>query len=40
MFYINFAKYESDTFSLCEKTNVFIDAYLLFQNPVSSVRAV
>ena len=28
-----FAKYENDMLSLCEITNVFIDAYLLFQNP-------
>ena len=35
-----FAKYESDTLSLCETTNVFIDAFLLFQNPFSSVRTV
>ena len=34
------AKYENDTLFLCEITNVFIDAYLLFQNPFSSVRAV
>ena len=35
-----FAKYENDTLSLCETTNVFIDAFLLFQNPFSSVRTV
>ena len=35
-----FAKYENDTLSLIETTNVFIDAYLLFRNPFSSVRAV
>ena len=35
-----FAKYENDTLSLCEPTNVFIDTYLLFQNPFSSVRAI
>ena len=35
-----FAKHENDTLSLCETTNVFIDAYLLFQNPFSSVRAI
>ena len=35
-----FAKYENETLSLCETTNVFIDAYLLFRNPFSSVRAV
>ena len=35
-----FAKYENDTLSLCETTNVFIDAFLLFQNPFSSVRAI
>ena len=35
-----FAKYENDRLSLSEKTNVFIDAYLLFKNPYSSVRAV
>ena len=35
-----FAKYENDTLSLCETTNVFIDAYLLFQNPFPSVRAI
>ena len=38
MFYI--CKVWKDTLSLCETTNVFIDAYLLLQNPVSSVRAV
>ena len=35
-----FAKYENDTLSLCETTNGFIDAFLLFQNPFSSVRIV
>ena len=35
-----FAKYENDTLSLCETTNVFIDAYLLFQKPFSSVRDI
>ena len=35
-----FAKYENDTLSLFETTNVFIDAFLLFQNPFSSVRTV
>ena len=25
---------------LCETTNVFIDAFLLFQNPFSSVRII
>ena len=40
MFYICKVKYENDMLSLCETTNVFIDAYLLFQNPFSSVRAV
>ena len=35
-----FAKFENDTLSLCETTNVFIDAYLLFQNPFSSVKAI
>ena len=35
-----FAKYENDTLSLCETTNEFIDAYLLFQNSFSSVRAI
>ena len=35
-----FAKYENDTLALCETTNVFIDAFLLFQNPFSSVRTV
>ena len=34
------AKYENDALSLCETTNVFIDAFLLFQNPFSSVRTV
>ena len=38
--YFTFAKYENDTLSLCETTNVFIDAFLLFQNPFSSVRPV
>ena len=33
-----FAKYENDTLSLCETANVFIDAFLLFQNPFSSVK--
>ena len=28
---LKFSKYENDTLSLCETTNVFIDAYLLFQ---------
>ena len=36
--FFTFAKYENDTLSLCETTNVFIDAYLLFQNQFSSVR--
>ena len=35
-----FAKYENDTLSLCETTNAFIGAFLLFQNPFSSVRTV
>ena len=35
-----FAKYENDTLSFYETTNVFIDAYLLFQNLFSSVRVV
>ena len=34
------AKYENDTLSLCEATNVFIDAYVLFQNPFSSDRDI
>ena len=38
MFYT--AKYENDTLSLCETANVFIGAYLLFQNPFSSVRTI
>ena len=36
----SFAKYEKDTLSLGETTNVFIDAYKLFRNPFSSVRTV
>ena len=36
----SFAKYQNDTLSLCETTNVFIDTFLLFQNPFSSVRIV
>ena len=35
-----FAKYENETLSLCEPTNVFFDAFLLFQNPFLSVRTV
>ena len=35
-----FGKYDDNTLSLCETTNVFIDAFLLFQNPFSSVRTV
>ena len=35
-----FAKYENDTLSLVVTTNGFIDAFLLFQNPFSSVRIV
>ena len=27
------AKYENEMLSLCETTDVFIDAFLLFQNP-------
>ena len=27
------AKYENDMLSLCETTNVFVDAFLLLQNP-------
>ena len=27
------AKYENDMLSLCETTNVFIDAFLYLQNP-------
>ena len=38
MFYI--CKVKNQTLSLCETTNVFIDAYVLFQNPFSSVRVV
>ena len=34
------AKYENDMLSLCETTNVFIDAFLLFQNPFLSVRII
>ena len=34
------ANYENDMLSLCETTNVFIDAFLLFQNPFSSVRVI
>ena len=33
------ANYENDMLSLCETTNVFIDALLLLQNPNSSVRS-
>ena len=35
-----FAKYENDMLSLCETTNVFIDDFLLFQNPFLSVRII
>ena len=38
MFYIS--KLENDMLSLCETTNMFIDAFLLFQNPFSSVRII
>ena len=34
------AKYEIDMLSLCETTNVFNDAFLLFQNPFSLVRII
>ena len=34
------AMYENDTLSLCETTNVFIDAFLLFLSAFSSVRTV
>ena len=34
------AKYKNDMLALCETTNVFIDAFLLFQNPFSSVRII
>ena len=37
---LTFTKYENDTLSLCETTNEFIDAYLLFQNPLSSVSTI
>ena len=32
------ANYENDMLSISETTNAFIDAFLLFQNPFSSVR--
>ena len=35
-----FAKYENDMLSVCETTDVFIDAFLKFQNPFSPVRTV
>ena len=34
------AKYENDMLSLCETTNVFIDPFLLFQNPFSTVTII
>ena len=34
------ANNENDMLSSCETTNVFIDAFLLFQNPFSSVRII
>ena len=39
-FFFTFAKYENDMLLLCETTNVFIDAFLKFQNPFSSVRII
>ena len=36
----SFAKLENDILSLRETTNAFIDAFLYFQNPFSSVRTV
>ena len=35
-----FAKYENDMLLICDTTNVFINAFLQFQNPFSSVRSV
>ena len=34
------AKYENDMLSMCETTNVFIDAFLLFQNQFSSFKLI
>ena len=34
------ANYENDMLSLCETNNVLIDAFLLSQNPFSSVRII
>ena len=34
---VTLAKYEKDMLSLYETTNVFIDAFVLFQNPFLSV---
>ena len=33
-------KYENDMLSLCETSNVFIDAFVSLQNPFTSVRTV
>ena len=33
------AKYENDMLSLCETTNVLIDAFLLFQNQFYQLRS-
>ena len=33
-------KYEKDMLLVCETTNVFVDAFLLFQIPFSSVRMI
>ena len=35
-----FLKFENNMLSLCETTNVFIDAFLLLKNPFTSVRTV
>ena len=34
------ASYENDMLSLCETTNVSVDAFLFLQNPFTSVRTV
>ena len=41
-FRVRFAnvKYENDMLQLCETTKVFIGAFLLLQNPFTSVRTV
>ena len=38
--WFTFVKYENYMFSLCETTNVFIDAFMLLQTPFISIRTV